>query len=356
MTVPRFGFSISPGAVRGVVDECVRAEALGYDRIGIWDSPALYRAPWVTIGAVAAATECVRIGSWVTNPLSRHPVVTASAAATVEEIAPGRTYIGIGAGGTGVWPLGMGTAKLATLEAYVRALRSLLEKLMLDVMFDVPNSDIVACKITRQVVLGERRIPIIMSAHASRSLRLAGRIADGVVVGLGITPDVIASCLELLDAGARDAGRTLEDLDVWFTSFQWVDEKPGRALADGAWSATAFALHFADSGVEHKIIPDDLKAPLLEIGKAYDLTTHGHPTDEQKAGYVELADRLGVGEYLRRRFMFAGTPGEVEEQIRAAMAAGACSFDGAIDADLPEHERRITRWAELVLPRFRETA
>ena len=43
--------------------------------------------------------------------------------------------------------------------------------------------------------------------------------------------------------------------------------------------------------------------------------------------------------------MFAGTPDEVERQIRAAMDAGARNFDGAIDADLPEHERRITRWA-----------
>ena len=38
-----------------------------------------------------------------------------------------------------------------------RALRSILEKLMLDVMFDVPNSDIVGCKITRQVVLGDSK-------------------------------------------------------------------------------------------------------------------------------------------------------------------------------------------------------
>ena len=38
-----------------------------------------------------------------------------------------------------------------------RALRSIIEKLMLDVMFDVPNSDIVACKITRQAVLGESK-------------------------------------------------------------------------------------------------------------------------------------------------------------------------------------------------------
>jgi ATP-dependent Clp protease ATP-binding subunit ClpX len=38
-----------------------------------------------------------------------------------------------------------------------RALRSILEKLMLDVMFDVPASDIVGCKITRQVVTGESK-------------------------------------------------------------------------------------------------------------------------------------------------------------------------------------------------------
>jgi 5,10-methylenetetrahydromethanopterin reductase len=191
-----------------------------------------------------------------------------------------------------------------------------------------------------------------MAAHAARSLRLAGRIADGVVIGLGISPDVVAASLETLEAGAREGGRSLDDLEVWFTSFWWTHETPGKAKADGAWSATAFALHFADSGVEHKFIPDELKAPLLEIGKAYDLRTHGHPSEEQKAEYVELADRLGVGDYLRERFMFAGTPDEVEAQIRAAVAAGARNFDGAIDADLPEHDERITKWGSLVLPRF----
>jgi hypothetical protein len=38
--------------------------------------------------------------------------------------------------------------------------------------------------------------------------------------------------------------------------------------------------------------------------------------------------------------------------MRAAIGAGATNFDGAIDADLPEHEQRITEWARLVLPRF----
>jgi 5,10-methylenetetrahydromethanopterin reductase len=342
MTDVRFGFSVTPGEPLGVGAEMRRAEDLGYARCGIWDSPALFREPWVTLASVARDTERIGLGTWVTNPLTRHPAVTAACAATVDDLAPGRVYIGIGAGGTGIWHYGLPTAKLADLEAYVLAVRALLER---------GAADWNGHGLTMQWA-GPRRIPIIMAAHASRSLHLAGRIADGVVIGLGVSPDVVAGSLEVLEAGAREAGRTLDEIAVWFTSFWWVDEEPGRAKAEGAWSATAFALHFADSGVEHKFIPEELKGGLVEIGKAYDLRSHGHPTEEQKAEYVELADRLGVGEYLRGRFMFAGTPDEVEAQIGAAVAAGARNFDGAIDADLPEHEERIARWARLVLPRF----
>jgi 5,10-methylenetetrahydromethanopterin reductase len=319
-----------------------RAEALGYDRFGVWDSPALFREPWVTLGSAACDTNRIRLGTWVTNPLSRHPLVTAACAGTLDDLAPGRVYIGIGAGGTGVWHLGMPTARLAELESHVLSLRSLL----------VTGSAVWRGHALTMSWAGPRRVPIIMAAHASRSLRLAGRIADGVVIGLGISPDVVAASLGTLEVGANEAGRSLDDLEVWFTSFWWTDETPGKAKADGAWSATAFALHFADSGVEHKFIPNELKAPLLEIGRAYNLRTHGHPSEEQKDEYVELADRLGVGDYLRERFMFAGTPDEVEAQIRAAIAAGAQNFDGAIDADLPQHEERITKWGSLVLPRF----
>jgi 5,10-methylenetetrahydromethanopterin reductase len=345
VTGPRFGFSVSPGAALGVAREAAEAEQMGYDRIGIWDSPALFREPWVTLATVARETEALSLGTWVTNPLSRHPVVTASAAATLDELAPGRVYLGIGAGGTGVWHLGLGSAKLAELEDYVLAVRALLE-------------DGRALYRTREGRLdwALRRIPIIVSAHGPQSLRLAGRVGDGVVVGLGVTPEVVRGSLELVAEGARESGRSLADLDVWFTCFWFVDEEPGVAEEKARWAATAFALHFARWGVEGRFVPDEYRDGVVELGKAYDLVSHGAVPPEQQAAYARLAEELGVSDYLRRRFVFAGTPEEVEGQIRAAMAAGATNFDGAIDAELPEHRDRITTWARLVLPRFQQVA
>lgn len=316
---------------------------MGYDRIGIWDSPALFREPWVTLAAVAQATERLALGTWVTNPLSRHPVVTASAAATLDELAPGRSYIGIGAGGTGVWHLGMNTARLGQLEEYVRAVRALLEEGR-------------ATYEGREARLewARRRIPIVVSAHGPDSLRLAGRLGDGVVIGLGVTPEVVRGSLELLAEGARAAGRSPDEIEVWFTCFWFVDEEPGAAAEKAAWAATAFAVHFARWGVDGRFVPDEHRDGVVALGKAYDLVTHGAVPEEQQAQYARLAAQLGVADYLRRRFVFAGTPAEVETQVRAAMEAGARNFDGAIDAELPEHRERITKWASLVLPRFKE--
>lgn len=97
-----------------------------------------------------------------------------------------------------------------------------------------------------------------------------------------------------------------------------------------------------------------LRAPVepAEQHEVVSVVAHGRVTNDLKRSYVELADSLGIGVYIGARFMFCGTPDEVETQIRAAIGAGAMDFDGAIDADLDEHQRRITKWARLVMPRF----
>jgi 5,10-methylenetetrahydromethanopterin reductase len=339
---PGFGFSVTPGSPLGVGEEMAEAEALGYDRLGIWDSPALFREPWVTLASVARDTSRIRLGTWVTNPVSRHPLVTASAMASMEDLAPGRTYLGIGAGGTGVWHLGAKEATLDTLREYIGAVRGLLTE---------GRATFHGAEARMEWGRGIR-VPIIVSAHGPKALRLAGEVADGVVVGLGVTPDVVRGSLALIAEGAAAAGRSMDDIEVWFTCFWFVDEAPGAAMAEGGWAATAFALHFARGRTDGKFVPDEFRDGIEKLGSDYDLVAHGHPDAALKRRYVERADELGVGDYIRQRFMFCGTPAEVESQVRGAMAAGARNFDGAIDADLPEHRVRITKWARLVLPRF----
>ena len=179
----------------------------------------------------------MRVGTWVTNPISRHPVVTAASLATLADLAPGRAYLGIGSGGTGVWHLGHAAAKLDEVRAYITAVQELLR----DGVTTFLGKD------SRMEWSRGLKIPLIMSAHGPRALRLAGEIADGVIVGLGVSPDVVANSLALIAEGAEAAGRTLGDIEVWFTCFWFVDDEPGAAMAEGAWAATVFAMHFAGS-------------------------------------------------------------------------------------------------------------
>ena len=165
--------------------------------------------------------------------------------------------------------------------------------------------------------------------------------------GLGVTPEVVRGCLELVAEGAREAGRAPEDVEVWFTCF-WL---PTGARDEATWAATAFALHFARSGVEGKFVPEEHREAVVELGRAYDLISHGAVRTRRKT--VRRACRAARDRRLPAPpLRLLGTPDEVEGQIRGAMEAGARRFDGAIDADLPEHRERIETWARLVLPRF----
>ena len=249
-------------------------------------------------------------------------------------------YIGIGSGDTGVSHLGGAPASLARLQEYSLALRRLLE----DGMVEYEGQ-------TVRLEWSRRRIPLLIAAHGPRSLRLAGAIADGAIVGLGITPEVIRGSLELIEQGAQEAGRSLDDLEVWFTCHWSVDGAAGASQRVAAVVAS-FASHVARTGVEGKFVPEAYRAGLLALGAAYDKVTHGAVQERQLESYAELAERLGVAAYLRRRFALSGTPREVAEQIRVATQAGATNFDGAIDAPLAEHRARTAAWASAVLSQF----
>jgi len=102
------------------------AESLGYDRVWVYDSPALYGDVWVAIQRAAEATERIGLATGVAVGFLRHVMVTASAIATIEELHPGRLTFAIGTGYTGARAMGQQPMRWADLDAYVRQLHALL--------------------------------------------------------------------------------------------------------------------------------------------------------------------------------------------------------------------------------------
>ena len=91
---------LSCGLIPGpdCVAQAQLAEELGYERVWLADSIAIYEDIWIWLGQLATATDRIGLGTGVLVPHTRHVMTTASAIATMEELAPGRMAYAFGTG------------------------------------------------------------------------------------------------------------------------------------------------------------------------------------------------------------------------------------------------------------------
>jgi alkanesulfonate monooxygenase SsuD/methylene tetrahydromethanopterin reductase-like flavin-dependent oxidoreductase (luciferase family) len=79
-----------------------------------------------------------------------------------------------------------------------------------------------------------RRVPVYAAASGPGALRTAGAVADGVFVNHGLAAEHVERARGLLAEGARQTGRAVEDLDVWWIACLDVNEQVRAALGAGA--------------------------------------------------------------------------------------------------------------------------
>jgi len=211
-----FGVNFMPSApVLEVVEWARAVERHGYDLLGISDSQSVSRDVYVTLAHCATATRRIRFGSRVITPVTRHPAVAASAAATLEELAPGRTLIGIGSGDSAAYNIGAKAVSLAELREYAVTIRSLMTTGRAEYHGRMAS-----------FTWSRTRVPIYLAASGPKTLRLAGQIADGAVIRTGLTPEIVRDSIAQVQAGAREAGRDPAELDLWW----WPTSTWGRAM------------------------------------------------------------------------------------------------------------------------------
>jgi 5,10-methylenetetrahydromethanopterin reductase len=333
----RFGLAVFQDAPLPTVMDWMRdAEAVGYDWVVFPDSPALIRELYVTCTAFAMTTPRATFGPMVTNPVSRHPSVTAGAMFSLHELAPGQVVVGIGGGDSAVYGVGMRAPTVAGLEEYIVALKGLW------------GGEEVSYQ--GRTFRAEWRhwqppvgIKVYVSAHGPKTMRMAARVADGVVSGFGMRPENIAFVRETVEDEARNAGRDPGEIEIWWHPF--VTLAPSRDEEEFVGLSTHFLTRFTQ---DDKQIPEEFREPIRRLSEeAGRLDTHGRFNEEMQ----RMARGSGVFDYLlEREGGLVGSPEEMRRVVRDWRDAGADRIIFApLGRDFPALARKL---AEQVLPEF----
>jgi 5,10-methylenetetrahydromethanopterin reductase len=268
-------------------------EELGYDQLWLTDSSlhARYVFAYMTLAAVNSSR--FLIGSGVSNPLTRHPAMLAAAIATVDEISGGRAILGIGVGDRPLNALGFKPAPLRQLEASISAIRRLLAG------ETVSTADNVRLVDAHLSIPARRELPVYVSASGPRTLELAGRVADGVVLLAGMFDAGIDFALEHIRRGAETAGRPMPDI----AAFLYGSIRDDSQLAiDEARSIAAWFPQTAPVYCELAGMPRDL-------------------VEQVRANYVggefqEARRAAGlIPDALVARLALAGTPADAADKV-----------------------------------------
>ena len=309
--------------LREAMDYVRYAEERGFE--AVWQAESrLVREATVPMAAFAAVTERIKVGSGVVNNWTRNVGLLASTFVTLDDLAPGRILLGIGA-----WwdPLAskVGIERrrpLLAMRETVEVVRRLLA--MERVTFD---GEFVRMRdVEIDVVHGRREprdVPIYLGATGMRMMELAGEIADGVVLNYLVSPSYDARALEALAAGAARSGRSVEGVDRPQLVVCSLDEDRDTALERARELVTQYLGQqphiMKASGVDRSL--------LGEIGKV--LTWPAGPEEIRRA--MKL-----VPDEVVQLLTASGTAEECRAKVRDYVEAGCtCPVLYPLGDDVP---------------------
>lgn len=185
------------------------AERGGYE--SIWIPESMGRDAIAELIVLVGEGERIKVATGIVPVFAREPTLTSAAMATAAALAPGRVILGVGIGhrdgivnGHGV-PFGRPVART---REFVQIARRLLrgEKVSHnDKVFDVGQYAVSHTPASP--------VPIYVAALRPAMLRLAGAFADGVLMNWA-TPDRVRESIEHIHAGAREAGRSPDEIRI----------------------------------------------------------------------------------------------------------------------------------------------
>lgn len=310
------------------------AEEAGFDHAWFGDSHLIWHEVGPYLTAAALSTSRMRIGPLVANPVTRHPTVVASSLATLGQLFEGRAVLGLGRGDSAVRTLGLPPMSVQDFRAAVSVIRGLCrgEEVTLD------GARVRFSWLTTVV-------PVLVAAYGPRVLRLAGELADGLILQLA-SPEVVEWAVGHARAGAEAAGRPWQGFEVVVAAPSYVSADRERALARVRGFPATVSNHVKDLLRHHPAaaLPRDL-VDGMEAIQGYDYRHHGlHDAPHTRAVTDDMAERLTL----------IGTARACREKIQRLVAAGVtqvCLYLGPVEPEV--HVALIETYGREIIPEFR---
>src|SRR5436189_1416914 len=308
-----------------------QAEAAGFGYGWIFDSHVLWQEAYPLMTLLAVNTNRMRLGTCVTNPAVRDATVTASLLATLNVISKGRMDLGIGRGDSSRRVMGKKPATMERLEEAVSVIRALTR-----------GDSVLYQGANLKMPWASGGLPVWISGYGPKVLRLAGRIADGVVLQFA-DPHLIRWCLGFVREGAEEAGRKFSKIEVMSAAPVWVSEDAALARDRVRWFPALVSNHVVDLVARYK--PEELPPQLtayIKDRKGYDYHHHVEVGSDNAAFVTdEIVDRLcmsvGVKEHRRR--------------LQELFDAGVTQFN--IYLMCGEEEETLDVYGKEILPHFK---
>lgn len=181
-----------------------RVEALGFDELWVIED-CFYTGGIAQAGIALASTEEISVGLGIMPAVARNAAFSAMEIATLSRIYPNRFLPGIGHG-VREWMAQIGAlpkSQLTALENYTSAICAVLSGENIDFASEYVQLDAVQLEYPLTVIP-----PVSLGVRGPKSLKIAGRVADGTIMAEGASPAYVRWAIEQIQQGQTEAGRT----------------------------------------------------------------------------------------------------------------------------------------------------
>jgi len=308
----------------------LQAERGGFSNLWITDH-FNNRNVYVTLATAAIYTNRITFGPGVTNPYMVNPVFTAQAIATLNELAPGRVVLGMGAGDkTTLDTVGVEMEKpLTAIQESIDIIRKMINGESV-----AYQGEVFKAAGAKFLFKPKGKIPVYVGAQGPKMLALAGKIGDGVLIN-ACHPKDVEYAVNCVKEGVSASGKRLDEIDVAaYTSFSVHEDlkKANKAAVRVVASIAAGSP------------PQILERHGIDVKKAEEIKEAIKANDWTRAF-------SGVTPEMISAFSVCGTPDLCIERIAELLKSGISQF--VVGSPIgPNVREAINLVSEKIIPHF----